>query len=256
VSAARPAVPIGADGPAPPGLVVAIDGPSGSGKSTVSRAVATRLGLRYLDTGAMYRAVTWAALDRGIDLADAAAVADVARRLAVDVSTDPAAPRVVVDGVDVTDDIRRTRISAAVSTVATNLDVRQELVHRQQRLVGTGDIVVEGRDITTVVAPDADVRILLTATPSERVNRRAREVHGRNDESALAATRDQVVRRDADDSSVAQFLEAAAGVVELDTSALTLEQVIATVLRLVEDATDHSSDRRDAPASVGKAGPA
>jgi CMP/dCMP kinase len=239
-----------------PGLVVAIDGPSGSGKSTVSRAVATRLGLRYLDTGAMYRAVTWAALDRGIDPADTAAVADLARRLTIDVVTDPAAAGVTVDGIDVTDDIRRTRISAAVSAVATNLDVRRELVRRQQQIVGSGEMVVEGRDITTVVAPDADVRILLTATPSERVNRRAREVHGRDDESALAATRDQVVRRDADDSSVAQFLEAAAGVVELDTSTLTLEQVIATVLRLVEEATSHSADGRHAPTSAGKAGPA
>jgi cytidylate kinase len=239
-----------------PGLVVAIDGPSGSGKSTVSRAVATQLGLRYLDTGAMYRAVTWAALDRGIDLADTVAVADLARRLTIDVVTDPAAAGVTVDGIDVTEDIRRTRISAAVSAVATNLDVRRELVRRQQQIVGSGEMVIEGRDITTVVAPDADVRILLTATPSERVNRRAREVHGRDDESALAATRDQVVRRDADDSSVAQFLEAAAGVVELDTSTLTLEQVIATVLRLVEEATSHSADGRHAPASVGKAGPA
>jgi CMP/dCMP kinase len=216
-------------------LVVAVDGPSGSGKSSVCRAVATRLALRYLDTGAMYRAVTWAALERGVDLADQAAVAELARGLAVAVGTDPAAYAVMVDGVDVTLAIRDTRVSAAVSAVATNLAVREELVRRQRAVAAAGNIVVEGRDITTVVAPDAAVRILLTASPEARLARRARDVHGHAGDTALAATSDQVLRRDADDATVAQFHRAANGVLELDTSAMSFDEVVETVLALVAE---------------------
>jgi CMP/dCMP kinase len=222
-------------------LVVAIDGPSGSGKSTVSRLVAVRLGLEYLDTGAMYRAVCWACLERGVDLADTAAVAEVARGLDLEVGTDPDAPFVRVDGLDVARQIRETRVSAAVSAVATNLAVRAELIARQQHLIAVartgarGGVVAEGRDITTVVAPDADVRILLTASEGDRLARRALEVHGSDDEQALAATRDQVVRRDAQDATVASFHEAADGVVRLDSSGLTLEQTVDTVLAVVAE---------------------
>ncbi|HEX6937557.1 MAG TPA: (d)CMP kinase, partial [Actinomycetes bacterium] len=140
-------------------LVIAVDGPSGSGKSSVSRAVAARLGLRYLDTGAMYRALTWWALDRGIDLSDPATqptVAELARSLPLDMGQTPTSVDVRVDGRDVTDAIREPRISAVVSLVATNLAVREELVRRQREIAAAdGGIVVEGRDITTVVAPDA-----------------------------------------------------------------------------------------------------
>ena len=216
-------------------LVVAVDGPSGSGKSSVCQAVASRLGLRYLDTGAMYRAVTWAALERGLDLADQAAVADLARSVRLDVSTDPTAPTIAVDGVDVTAAIRETRISAAVSAVATNLGVRETLVRQQQTLAAAGGVVVEGRDITTVVAPDAPVRILLTASPEARLARRALDVHGHASDEALAATRDQVLRRDRDDATVAAFLEASSGVVEVDTSDLTFEEVVETVLAVVAE---------------------
>jgi cytidylate kinase len=220
-------------------LVVAIDGPSGSGKSTVSRLVAVRLGLEYLDTGAMYRAVCWACLERGVDLADETAVATVARDLELEVGTDAEAPFVRVDGRRVDAEIRDTRVSAAVSAVATNLEVRAELRRRQQEIIQAarhgerGGVVAEGRDITTVVAPDADVRILLTASERERLARRALEVHGTDDERALAATHDQVVRRDKDDASVASFLEAADGVLHLDSSGNTLEQTVDAVLRLV-----------------------
>lgn len=216
-------------------LVVAVDGPSGSGKSSVCREVASRLGLRYLDTGAMYRAVTWAALERGLDLADQAAVADLARSVRLEVSTDPTAPTVSVDGVDVTAAIRETHISAAVSAVATNLGVREVLVRQQQALAAVGGVVVEGRDITTVVAPNAPVRILLTASPEARLARRALDVHGHASDDALAATRDQVLRRDRDDATVAAFLEASSGVVELDTSDLTFEEVVETVLAVVAE---------------------
>ncbi|SHN47892.1 (d)CMP kinase [Cryptosporangium aurantiacum] len=218
--------------------VIAVDGPSGSGKSSVCRAVARQLGLRYLDTGAMYRAVTWAALDRGVDLADRRAVATLCRALVLDITTDPASPGIAVDGVDVTGAIRQTRISESVSAIATNLDVRADLIARQQAILaeekGPG-IIAEGRDITTVVAPDADVRLLLTADENARIARRARELHGTDDADALAATHAQVATRDKRDSTVVDFLAAADGVVEIDTSALTFDQVVATVLRVVSE---------------------
>lgn len=222
-------------------LVIAVDGPSGSGKSSVSRAVAARLGLRYLDTGAMYRALTWWALDRGIDLSDPAtqpAVAELARSLPLDMGQTPTSVDVRVDGRDVTDAIREPRISAVVSLVATNLAVREELVRRQREIAAAdGGIVVEGRDITTVVAPDADVRVLLTASEAARLARRALEVHGTDDAEAIERTRDHVVRRDADDSTVATFTEAVEGVTVIDSSALTLDETVDAVLALVSART-------------------
>jgi CMP/dCMP kinase len=217
----------------PDTIVVAIDGPSGSGKSSVARGVASRLGLRFVDTGAMYRALTWWALSLGVDLADTDRVAALARELPLRLGTDPADPHVYVDGNDVGDAIRLPEISAAVSAVATNLGVREELVRRQRALAAEGGVVVEGRDITTVVAPDAPVRVLLTASEAARLARRAREVHGSDDEAALEATRDQVLRRDADDSTVATFTVAADGVTVVDSSHLTLEETIEAVLTLV-----------------------
>lgn len=223
-------------------IVVAIDGPSGSGKSTVSREVARRLGLAYLDTGAMYRAVCWWCLERGIDLTDVEAVAQEARRLPLQMGTDPAGPRVLVDGQDVGAAIRESRISRQVSLVATNLAVRAELVRRQQEIIAaaTAGIVAEGRDITTVVAPDADVRVLLTADEEARLARRALELHGHSAQEALAATRDEVLRRDRDDATVSTFHVAADGVVTVDTSTLTLEQAVDAVLQVVADRTGES----------------
>jgi cytidylate kinase len=219
--------------PSRPALVVAIDGPSGSGKSSVARGVARRLGLRYVDTGAMYRALTWWALSRDVDLADADAVAALARELPLTLGTDPDDPHVLVDDVDVADAIRLPDISAAVSAVATNLGVREELVRRQRALAAAGGVVVEGRDITTVVAPGADVRVLLTASEEARLSRRALEVHGRDDDDAVEATRDTIVRRDAQDSTVAVFTEAAQGVTVVDSSHLSLEETVEAVLALV-----------------------
>jgi cytidylate kinase len=220
--------------PASSSLVVAVDGPSGSGKSSVSREVARRLGLRYLDTGAMYRALTWWALDQGADLDDRPQVAELARKLPLEIGDSSGATVVTVDGTDVSAAIREPRISAAVSKVATNLEVRAELVRRQREIAAAGDIVVEGRDITTVVAPDADVRVLLTASEGARLARRALEVHGSDDAAAIAATRDHVVRRDAQDSTVADFLEAGEGVTVVDSSDLTFEQTVQAVLDVVE----------------------
>lgn len=227
--------------PSPERLVVAVDGPSGSGKSSVCRAVASRLGLRYLDTGAMYRALTWWALDRGVDLGAEASrgqVAELARALPLEISLDPAAPQVLVAGRDVTAAIREPRISAAVSAVATNLDVRAELVRRQQEIAASaGGIVVEGRDITTVVVPDAPVRVLLTASEQARLARRALEVHGTDDASAIEATRDHVLRRDATDSTVVTFTEAADGVAVLDSSDLDFDETVEALLALVAERT-------------------
>lgn len=228
-------------------LVIAVDGPSGSGKSSVSREVARRLGLAYLDTGAMYRAATWWCLHTGVALDDQAAVAQTVRDLPLDQGVDPDAPHVHVGGTDVGDAIRETRISAAVSAVATNLEVRDELRRRQRAAIaaeadassysrGRG-IVAEGRDITTVVAPDADVRVLLTASEEARLARRARDVHGSADAAAVEATRDQVLRRDADDSTVVQFHVAADGVVTVDSSDLDFEQTVEAVLAVVTQVT-------------------
>ncbi len=224
-------------------LVVAIDGPSGSGKSSVSRGVAERLGLAFLDTGAMYRAATWWCLHLGLDLADRDAVAHAVKALPLVQGLEPSAPTVHVGGTDVAEVIRTTEISAAVSAVATNLDVRAELRRRQRDLIeaerhagsvsGGRGVVAEGRDITTVVAPDADVRVLLTASEEARLARRARELHGNADAEALASTRDQIVRRDADDSTVVQFHRAADGVVTLDSSALDLGGTIAAVIDII-----------------------
>ena len=216
---------------------MAIDGPSGSGKSSTSRGVATRLGLAYLDTGAMYRAATWLALRSGIDLSDTAATARLVAEAELKISTDPARPTIAINGHDVTEAIREPAVSAAVSAVATNLTVRADLVARQQAHIAEAErgIVAEGRDITTVVAPDAQVRILLVADPNARVARREAELGGRVD---TAAVTDQVIRRDADDSAVAQFHDAAPGVVVVDSTHHTLDEVIDAICALVEQAPE------------------
>ena len=216
-------------------LVVAVDGPSGSGKSSVSREVAARLGLRYLDTGAMYRALTWWVLAQGVDPADQPTVARLARELPLEIGTSTESTLLTVDGQDLTAAVREPRISAVVSAIATNLDVRAELIRRQRELIAEEDrgVVVEGRDITTVVAPDADARVLLTASELARLGRRALEVHGRDDDAAIAATRDHVVRRDAQDATVADFLEAGEGVTVIDSSELSFEETVEAVLAVV-----------------------
>ncbi len=226
-------------------LVIAIDGPSGSGKSSVSKAVARSLSLAYLDTGAMYRAATVWVTEQGVTTEDGAAVAEAVRRMPLSMRLDPVDPSIALGDRDVAAEIRSTEVSARVSSVATNLEVRAELRRRQREIIdgertlggfsGGRGVVAEGRDITTVVAPDADVRILLTASEESRLARRSLEVHGTADAAALAATRDQVVRRDADDSTVTQFTVAADGVVTLDSSELDFDQTVQAALRIVDD---------------------
>ena len=219
-------------------LVIAIDGPSGVGKSSVSKAVAKRLDLAYLDTGAMYRALTWWCVQQGVDLQDEPAVARAAKDLPLEMGTDPDSPSVRVGGVRIDEAIRATAISESVSKVATNLEVRAQMRLRQRALIAEavrndGGVVAEGRDITTVIAPDADVRILLTATQQARLARRARELHGDADHAAVDATHDQIVRRDTDDSTVSEFMKAAPGVTLVDTSDLDFQQSVAAVLGVV-----------------------
>lgn len=219
-------------------LVVAIDGPSGTGKSSVSKAVARELGIGYLDTGAMYRALTWWCVNRGLELTDLQAVAHEALTFPLTMGTDPAAPTVLVGGRDIAAAIREPSVSQAVSTVATNLTVRDHLRDRQRTLIAqisevTGGVIAEGRDLTTVVAPDAPVRILMTASEDARIARRAGELA-----ATAAATRAQVVDRDARDSTVAAFMQASDGVVTVDTSDLDFEGSVAAVLAVIRKQRD------------------
>jgi cytidylate kinase len=216
------------------GVVVAMDGPSGSGKSSSARGVATRLGLRYLDTGAMFRAVTWWMLERGVDVEDPAAVAAALAEEPVLVSgTDPQAPTIAVDGTDVAGPIREQAVTGAVSAVSAVPEVRTRLLREQRAIIGDGDIVVEGRDIGTVVAPDADVKLYLTADPAARAARRTAELSGAD----VAATEQDLIRRDAIDSGRATApLKRADGALHLDTTPFTLDEVVEQIVALVRQA--------------------
>lgn len=215
-------------------LVVAIDGPSGSGKSSTARGVAEKLGLAYLDTGAMYRAAAWLVAEEGAT--DPAEITRLIDAAVLDISTDPQAFRISINGHDVTAAIREPRISQFVSTVATIQPVRDLLVARQREIIAaaTGGIVAEGRDITTVVAPDAPVRVLLVADPQARIARREAELAGA---ANTAEVTDQIVRRDRDDSTVAAFTEAAEGVTVIDSTHLGLAEVIDQISRLTKPST-------------------
>ena len=211
--------------------VIAIDGPAGSGKSTVARQVAGHLGLDYLDTGAMYRAVAFAAMRRGIDPDDQATVARLAAQVDLEV-TDSA---VVVDGVDATIEIRSPEVTRAVTAVAANPDVRTELVRRQREwAVEHGGGVVEGRDIGSVVFPDAELKVYLTADDRERAARRSQEMLDMHFDQVAA----DIARRDHVDSTrAASPLTKAADAVTVDTTGRSVDDVVAAVLELVEGAT-------------------
>ncbi|GAA4764512.1 (d)CMP kinase [Citricoccus nitrophenolicus] len=212
-------------------LVVAVDGPSGSGKSSVSREIARRLGAVYLDTGAMYRAVAWHCQHQGV-LDDPEAVVAAVQDIDLVLSVDPDLERVVVGTEDITEAIREPGISAVVSVVATNRAVRELLVARQRAEIESHRrIVAEGRDITTVVAPDADARILLTASAEARTARRSAQMGGTVEAGALA---EQVSGRDAKDSTVVDFMTPADGVGLVDSTELDLPATIEAMLAEVE----------------------
>lgn len=213
-------------------MVVAIDGPAGAGKSTVARALASELGFTYLDSGAMYRAVGL------MLLRDGGAASERAEAIEIELGE-----RVVADGEDVTEAIRAPEVSDAASKVATNPRVRAALVRKQRALLEHGDWVAEGRDIGTVVAPDAAVKVFLTADPAERARRRAAEL-GTDVETVM---RDQALRDAQDEGREHSPLEHAPGAVAVDTSGLTIDQVVERIAELV-DRAGAASDA-DAPAS-------
>jgi len=208
-------------------MIVAIDGPARAGKSTVARALAERLGFRYLDTGAMYRAVTWLAMQRGVDLGDAKALAELARAEPV---TFDEADRVWIAGIDVTSSIRGTRIDRMVPVVARHPPVREVMRDRQRQLGRDGNVVIEGRDIGTVVAPQAEVKIYLTADRDERARRRSAERPGIG---ADALATDLRVRDEKD----AERMQPAADAQEIDTTSLEVGDVVERIEALVRERT-------------------
>ncbi len=202
-------------------MVIAIDGPAGAGKSTVARAAARELGFTYLDSGAMYRAAALTLLEEG------GAASESAERLQIELGE-----RVIANGRDVTEAIRTPEVSEAASRIATNEKVRVTLVAKQRALLGSGDWVAEGRDIGTVVAPDAEVKVFLTASPEERARRRAQELGA----DLETVQRDQALRDAQDESREHSPLRPASGAVELDTSGLSAEQVVQRIAELARAA--------------------
>jgi cytidylate kinase len=214
----------------PEKCVVAVDGPSGSGKSTVSRHLATALDGVYLDTGAMYRAVTWAVLRAGADLTDPDAIAKIALETELSIGTDPATPHFLANGTNVDAPIRGPEVTAAVSAVAAVPAVRQHLVAMQRAIIAAAPrIVVEGRDISSVVAPDADLKVYLTASAAARAQRRSAE-----DATDVAATEADLARRDKLDSSrAADPLRQADDAIEVDTTGMGIDDVVAHLKSLL-----------------------
>jgi CMP/dCMP kinase len=206
-------------------VIVAIDGPAGAGKSTVARALAERLGFRYLDTGAMYRALTWLAMQRGLDLGNADALAQLAREQPVLFSEHD---RVSIAGTDVTSSIRETRVDRMVPVVARHPAVREVMRDRQRQLGRDGDVVIEGRDIGTVVAPDAEVKIFLVADREERAKRRVAERPGIG---ADALATDLRLR----DESDAARMQPASDATEIDTTSLQVDDVVDRIEALVRE---------------------
>ncbi|MFN3708073.1 (d)CMP kinase [Microcella sp.] len=219
-------------------IVVAVDGPAGSGKSSVSKEAARRLGYAYLDTGAAYRALAWHCLDEQVDVENPDAVVERVRAFDYATGMDPDRYYVRVGGEDITPDIREPRVSAVVSAVARVPEVRQSLNAMFRRLMDehpAPGVIVEGRDITTVVAPDAPVRVLLTASEEARIARRSAEVSAQSTE----ATAQQLASRDRQDSRVVDFLTAAEGVITLDSTDIDFEQTVQALIDIVRSGLPH-----------------
>lgn len=223
-------------------IVVAVDGPSGSGKSSVSKGVARRLGLRYLDTGAQYRAMAWWMLQNGVDVTDGQAVAAACAKPVIVSGTDPDEPSIAVDGEDVGKQIRTPEVTSAVSAVAGVQPVRDRLIALQRQIIAaalaeSGGVVAEGRDIADVVYPGADSKIFLTASVEARASRRSAELGAAVSGGAVSTLAD-LARRDSEDAKTTRPHEAAPGATVVDATHLTLDQVIEHVVALVEAARE------------------
>jgi CMP/dCMP kinase len=221
-----------------PGLVIAVDGPAGSGKSSAARGVARALGLRYLDTGAMYRALTWWLLAGHVDIASPAAITADMRRAVIEVGTDPDAPGIRVDGADVAGPIRTREVSNAVSAVAAVPEVREYLIAMQRQIIAAAiaaghGIVAEGRDIGSVVAPDAPVKVFLTASETARARRRSADLAA-DPAATVALTQAEQARRDRRD---APQMTRAADAVEIDSTGIGLDEVVQEIVSLAMSRT-------------------
>ena len=224
--------------------MIAVDGPAGSGKSSAARGVARALGLRYLDTGAMYRALTWWLLSRGLDTTDPGTVARHAGEPVIEVGTDPDAPAITVDGTDVSGPIRTREVSNAVSAVASVPQVREHLIAMQREIIARnsgpdGGIVAEGRDIGTVVAPQAPVKVFLTASESERAQRRSAEL-AVDPGATVSVTQREQQRRDRADAPQTVM---AADAVEIDSTSRSLDEVIGLIAGLARERAGPAKDQ-------------
>ena len=211
-------------------MIVTIDGPAGAGKSTVARRLAARLGFRFLDTGAMYRAVAWAAVRDGLDLHDAEAVASLAQRLTIELS----GKRVLVNSIDVTEAIRTSQVTSVTHYAADNPQVREHLVQLQRQAVGEDNVVSEGRDQGTVVFPHAGCKIFLTASPAERTRRRVADLAARGEQRELAAVlAEQSLRDERDSVRAVGPLVPAVDAVHISTDGLEADEVVERIEQLV-----------------------
>ena len=220
-------------------MIIAIDGPSGAGKSTIGKRLACALGFLYIDTGAMYRAVGLACLETGVDLADAEAITEISNRAVIDLAGPPDALRVLLDGSDISQLIRTDEVSRAASIVSTVSAVRRRLVESQREMGARGNVVMDGRDVGTVVFPHADLKFFLTAAPESRAQRRYDEDLAKGREVTYEATLADLIERDTRDTTRADSpLTQTAESIVIDSSNLTIDEVLAIMQRAVRDEVD------------------
>lgn len=217
-------------------MKIAIDGPAGAGKSTVARRLADRLNYLYIDTGAMYRALTYEALSQGVDPKDEAKLAEILKQIRIELLSDKNGIRVLVNGRDVTREIRGPEVTKQVSVVSKHSIIRQEMVRRQKELARAGGVVMDGRDIGTNVLPDAEVKIFLWASVDERARRRFQEMQKNGSSFSFAAVKQEIETRDRIDSTRAVSpLKKAADAIEIDTTGMTVTRVVEKILDIVKE---------------------